>query len=66
MNAKSDAHEHMLWTLDDLAIHLEKVRALEGLEAEEVVIEVAVVAGRARGGEAATLRRARRVRGMRV
>ena len=37
------AHQHVLGAFDDLAFDLEQVRALEGLEPEEVVVEVAGV-----------------------
>ena len=37
------AHQHVLWPFDNLAFDLEQVTTLEGLEAEEVVVEVAGV-----------------------
>ena len=43
VDADGDAHEHVLRTLGDLAVELQQVRALERLEAEVVVVEVAVV-----------------------
>ena len=39
VDAERDAHEHVLRPLDDRAVHLEEVRALERLEAEEVIVE---------------------------
>ena len=43
VDAQRDAHQHLLRPLGDLAVHLLQVRLLEGLEAEVVVLEVAVV-----------------------
>ena len=43
VNTDSDTHEHELWSLCDLAIDLEKVRALEGLESEVLIMEVTVI-----------------------
>ena len=43
VDADGAPHEHVLWSLCDLAIDSEKVRSLECLEAKEVVIEVARV-----------------------
>ena len=43
MDADGTAHEHVLGTFDDLALDLEEVGALQGLEPEEVVVEVAGV-----------------------
>ena len=43
VNAEGDAHQHVLRSLDDGTVHLDQVGALESLEAEEVVVEVAIV-----------------------
>lgn len=43
VNTDSDTHDHVLGTLGGAAIDAEKVGPLEGLEAEVVVVEVAVV-----------------------
>ena len=43
VDAHGDAHDHVLGALGDLAVDLEKVRLLEGLEAEVVELKVAVV-----------------------
>ena len=37
VNADGHAHQHVLWTLCDFAVELEKVRTLEGLESKVVV-----------------------------
>ena len=47
VDAEGDAHQHLLRPLRDLAVHLLQVRLLERLEAEVVVLEVAVVDDRA-------------------
>ena len=43
VDADRHAHQHVLRPLDDAAVDAEQVGALEGLEAEVVVVEVAVV-----------------------
>ena len=43
VNADSDAHEHVLRPFSDLAIETKEIRAFEGLEAEELVVEIALV-----------------------
>ena len=43
MNADSNTHKHVLWTLSNLAINTEKVGALECLEAKVLVVEVALI-----------------------
>ena len=43
VNANSHTHDHVLWSLDDLAVDAKKVRSLKGLEAKVVVGKVAVV-----------------------
>ena len=43
MDSEGASHEHVLWSLDDLALGLEEIAPLEGLEAEEVVVEVSRV-----------------------
>lgn len=47
MNADGDAHEHMLWSLDGLAIDLHQVRSLQSLEAKVVVLIVSIMDDRA-------------------
>jgi hypothetical protein len=34
MNAYSDAHDHMLWTLGDTSVNTKEVGTLEGLESK--------------------------------
>ncbi len=43
VDTNSDTHEHVLGSLGDLAVDAEEVGTLERLEAEEVVVEVALV-----------------------
>ena len=43
VNSNSDSHEHMLRPFSDLAIETKEIRAFEGLEAEELVVEIALV-----------------------
>ena len=43
VDAERHAHQHVLRPLGDLAVHAQQVRLLERLEAEVVVLEVAVV-----------------------
>lgn len=43
VNTDGTAHEHVLGALNNLVVALEQVGSLEGLEAEEVVVEVTVV-----------------------
>ena len=43
VNSNSDSHEHMLGPFSDLAIEAKEVRVFEGLEAEELVVEIALV-----------------------
>ena len=43
VNADSDAHEHVLRPFSDLAIETKEIRAFEGLEAEELVVEIALI-----------------------
>ena len=43
VNADSDAHEHVSRPFSDLAIETKEIRAFEGLEAEELVVEIALV-----------------------
>ena len=43
MNAHGDAHQHVLWTLSNLAIQLEQVGALKRLESEVVIVVVSAV-----------------------
>lgn len=43
MDSESHAHEHVLWTFDDLVIHTEKVRFLKGFKPEEIIREIACV-----------------------
>ena len=40
MNSKGSSHEHVLRSLNNLTIGLKKVASLQGLESEEVVVEV--------------------------
>ena len=47
VDADRHAHQHLLRPLGDLAVHPQQVRLLEGLEAEVVVLEVALVLERA-------------------
>ena len=47
VDADRHAHQHLLRALGDLAVHPQQVRLLEGLEAEVVVLEVALVLERA-------------------
>ena len=46
VNAARDAHQHVLRALDNAALALEQVRALERLEAKVVVAKVALVHNR--------------------
>ena len=43
VNPDRAAHEHVLGSLYDIAVALEKIGALESFEAEEVVVEIATV-----------------------
>ena len=43
MNTNGDPHDHVLRPLGDLAVAPHEVRSFQGLEAEVVVLEVAVV-----------------------
>ena len=43
VDADGDPHQHVLRPLDDAAVDAQEIRALEGLEAKVVVVEVAVV-----------------------
>ena len=43
VNADSDAHEHVSRPFSDFAIETKEIRAFEGLEAEELVVEIALV-----------------------
>ena len=43
MNSNCNSHEHVLRSLDNVAVALEKVGTLESFEAGEVVIEVTTV-----------------------
>ena len=47
VNADGDTHEHMLWSLDSLAIDLHQIRSLQSLEAEVVVLVVSIMDDRA-------------------
>lgn len=38
-----DSHQHVLWPLNHLVIHLKKVRSLQSFETEVIVIKVPVV-----------------------
>ena len=40
VDTDGDTHQHVLWALHNLLVNLEQVRALEGLEAKVVVVEI--------------------------
>ena len=43
MDSKRDPHQHVLWSLDNLALSSEQVASFQGLEAKVVVVEVPLV-----------------------
>ena len=43
VNPHRDPHQHVLWPLHHFAIHLKKVRSLQSLETEVIVIKIPVV-----------------------
>jgi hypothetical protein len=43
VNTDGDTHDHVLWSLDNLAVNAEQVRPLERLETKVVVSEISVV-----------------------
>ena len=43
MDSEGTSHEHVLWSLNNFSLGLEKVTPLESLEAKEVVVEVSGV-----------------------
>lgn len=43
MNTDRDAHEHVLWSLSDPIVNSEQIRAFKSLEAEVLVMKIAIV-----------------------